>query len=189
MPDPCSPEAFEARYASDPDPWQFATADYERRRYASLLATLARARYRSAYEPACSIGELTVRLGDRCDRLRAVDVSSTAVAAAQARCRNIESVTVELGSVADEVDLDFDLIVFSEVGYYFGISALDSVIGLLVAALVPGGEFVACHWTGQSDDHRLSGQLVHERIGLNNDLDRISGREHEGFVLESWRRR
>src|SRR5690606_21321507 len=57
--DPCSAEAFEARYAADPDPWRFASSPAEMARYDAIMALLARRHYRSGYEPACSIGALT----------------------------------------------------------------------------------------------------------------------------------
>ena len=69
------PSYFEALYASDPDPWRFASSDYERDKYAATLAALPRQLYRSGLEVGCSIGVLTAMLASRCRRLLAVDVA------------------------------------------------------------------------------------------------------------------
>jgi SAM-dependent methyltransferase len=83
----CSPEAFETMYRQSRDPWNFATSEYERGRYRAILDALLRGSYRRAFEPGCSIGELTARLACRCDRIVATDVAPSAVALARERCR------------------------------------------------------------------------------------------------------
>lgn len=189
--DPCSAEAFEARYAADPDPWKFATSSLELARYDAVAALLARRHYRSGYEPACSVGALTVRLAGRCERLVAVDVAPTAVRRAADRCRLLPHVHLEVGSVTEPPDEVFDLVVLSELGYYFSRPALDAVLDGVLERLAVGGELVACHWTGCSDDHVLSGAAVHEVIARRTDLEPL--RHHvavpgETFLLDSWRR-
>lgn len=187
--DPCSPAAFEAKYAEDPDPWRFASSPSELGRYDAIDALLAADRYRSAYEPACSVGVLTARLGHRCDQLLAVDVAPTAVAEAAARCGHLPHVRVEVGSVTDPGPERFDLVVLSEVGYYFTRAALAAVVDAVHSLLVPGGELVACHWTGHSEDHVLSGAVVHEVIAEHRDLEPLERDDGDTYVLASWRRR
>ncbi len=184
--EPWSPEAFEVRYRRDEDPWQFRTSTYEQARYRSVVSCLARPRYRSCFEPGCSVGELTWLLAPRCERLRAVDVSSTAVDAARARCAELEGVDIAVGSILDDPTTGHDLVVMSEIGYYFSSSQLDGVLDRLVAAMVPGADLVACHWTGHSKDHLLSGHHVHQRIAAHDDLALVSEQDHDGFVLGSW---
>lgn len=185
---PWSPAAFEERYRRAPDPWAFRSSPYEQRRYERIVAALDRPRYRSGYEPACSVGELTWRLATRCDHLRAVDVSATAVAATRELCRGLPGVEVAVGSVADEATTGHDLVAFSEVGYYFTVTELDAVIDRMVSALVPGGDLVACHWLGHSPDHQLHGSVVHERLAAHPALDRRLHEDHDGFVLDAWNR-
>ena len=55
-------EYFEAMYRESQDPWSLSTRWYERRKYALTVAALPRARYRSAFEPGCSVGELSALL-------------------------------------------------------------------------------------------------------------------------------
>ena len=51
---------FDEMYRDVEDPWNFETSHYEQRKYAITVASLPRSRYRSAYEPGCSIGVLRV---------------------------------------------------------------------------------------------------------------------------------
>lgn len=186
--EPWSPEAFEARYAADADPWCFATASYEVARYEAITGQLGTRRFRSAYEPACSIGALTERLAPQCDRLVAVDVSATAVARAVERCAELPGVEARVGTITDPPPADLDLIVMSEVGYYFTLDELDRIIISLADALVPGGLLVACHWLGHSADHRLHGTEVHARLDAHLDA-RLQHRSHQvepGYLLDSW---
>ena len=57
-----------------PIPGNSRRAPYEREKYDATLAALP-LRVGSAFEIGCSIGVLTRRLSERCDRLLAVDVA------------------------------------------------------------------------------------------------------------------
>lgn len=184
--EPWSPAAFEERYRRAADPWDFADSPYEQGRYQAIIDSLPRARYRFAFEPGCSIGELTWRLSQRCDRVLAIDVSETAAAAATERCRQLPGVEVRVGSVADHVATGLDLVVLSEIGYYFTVAELDDVLDRLVGALGPGDDLVACHWTGRSPDHRLSGHTVHERLDAHPGLRAGHHADHDGFLIATF---
>jgi SAM-dependent methyltransferase len=188
--EPWSPEAFEARYRADPDPWKFATSPYEQARYDALLEALPRPTYARAYEPGCSIGALTVRLAPRCGELFSVDVSPSAVARARNRCMGLSEVHVAVGSVGDEPPPDLDLVVFSEIGYYFTVSELDQIIARVAGAMRAGGVLVACHWLGTSDDHQLHGSVVHDCLHqqLNGAYRPVHHFDGVGFVLDAWTR-
>jgi SAM-dependent methyltransferase len=188
--EPWSAEAFDDRYRAEIDPWDFATSPYEQGRYDTILSALPGERYRAAYEPGCSVGALTTRLAERCDHLVATDVSATAVRRAQDRCRHQAWVAVEVGSVTEPPDRSFDLVVFSELGYYFDAETLDGVVAGLAALVVPGGDLVACHWLGTSSHHRLHGSTVHERLHrvLASGFRHRSHRSSPGFVVDTWRR-
>src|SRR5665213_696736 len=66
---------FESMYASDPDPWNFATSSYEQRKYAHTVAALPNEHFCNVFEPGCSIGVLTELLAPRCERLLATDIN------------------------------------------------------------------------------------------------------------------
>jgi SAM-dependent methyltransferase len=183
----CSPEAFERRYREDADPWHFASSAYELNRYDVTLRYLRRARYRRAFEPGCSIGILTSRLAERCDEVLATEVSPSALARARARCADFNNVRFELHNLRDAPPAGpFDLVVFCELGCYFLREQLASIASTLATLLEPGGEFVAVHWLGASEDHLLHGDEVHTILSQSLPMRRVRSARHMGFRLDSW---
>jgi len=183
-------ESFEELYRADADPWSFATSWYEQRRYDVTIACLPQARYRRAFEPGCAIGELTRRLATRCDELLAIDAAPTAVAEATARCRPLRNVRVGLGQVpADWPSGRFDLVVLSEIGYYFDREALAQLRDVAIASLEPDGTLLAVHWRGFSEVHLLPGDVVHDCLAEGGGLHHLVGHREEAFVLDAWVRR
>lgn len=181
--------SFEDLYRADPDPWQFTTSRYEQRRYDITVACLPRARYRAAFEPGCAIGELTRRLAARCDRVVALDAAPTAVGEAQRRCRSLAHVEVRLGELpADWPSERFDLVVLSEIGYYFALDGLAALRDRAVASLESGGTLMAVHWRGQSDVHVLSGDTVHASLRDSRGVDHVGHYEEDSFLLDVWTR-
>lgn len=182
-----SEQFFEAKYRGQADPWDFATNAYEQGRYAATVAALEPRRFKRAFEPGCSVGILTEKLAAFCDRVEATDISPTAVERTRDRCRNLPNVTVAQGELPAGIpDGTFDLIVFSEVGYYFRVPALEALVASLAARLEPEGVFLAVHWLGSSPDHLLSGDQVHAVIGALPNLQLTLSERHEGFRLDMW---
>jgi len=180
---------FEARYQASSDPWHFASSAYELDRYEITLESLSRRKYRCGFEPGCSVGVLTAALARRIDHLIACDISATAVACAKERCRELSNVEIYRRDVAEgPPDGTFDLIVFSELGYYFSADRLGTIARQIVDRLEPGGEFVAVHWLGNSSDHLLHGDEVHEVLGRVLPCEQMAGSRHAGFRIDSWRR-
>lgn len=180
---------FEARYRVSSDPWQFASSAYELDRYKATLEALSRATYRRGFEPGCSVGVLTAALAQRVEHLIACDIAATAVACAKERCRELPHVEIYQRDVAKEPpEGTFDLIVFSELGYYFSADRLNAIVRHMASRLEPGGEFVAVHWLGHSADHVLHGDEVHEVLAKTLPCEPIGGSRHAGFRIDSWRR-
>ena len=187
-----SQAAFEAKYRECGDPWNFTGSDYERGRYEMTLRSLMRPHYRRAFEPACSIGVLTAALAERCDEVQAVDIAPSAVAAARKRCADLPGVTIDCADVLRQCpDGPFDLIIFSELGYYFEEEPLKRIAEALGTRLEAGGELLAVHWLGTSQDHLLHGDQVHDILAdaLTGSCAWIKGDRHPGFRLDTWRRR
>jgi SAM-dependent methyltransferase len=178
---------FERRYRHAADPWDFATSEYEQRKYDLTVAALPHRRYRAAFEPGCAIGELTRRLAERCDRVVALDASPTAAARAALRCADRDGVEVLTGEVPrDWPESVFDLIVLSEIGYYFDVPTLRELRERAVSSLEPGGTLLAVHWRGTSQDHLLHGDVVHRVLGTSARLRREVRHVEPRFVLDVW---
>ena len=139
------PAHFRERYGASPDPYGLADRWYEARKYALSVALLPRQRYGTAFEPGCSIGVLTERLASRCDRLLSCDAIPDAVAAARSRTAGRAGVRVEQRVVPGEWPTgSFDLMVFSEILYYFDDADLEQLLRLGLRALRPAGICSRC---------------------------------------------
>jgi predicted TPR repeat methyltransferase len=159
------PAHFERLYAADPDPWNFTGSDYERDKYAATLAALPRAVYPRALEIGCSIGVLTAALAPRCESLLAIDVADTALAAARRRCATLPWVGFRRAQAPQDWPSEgpFDLILLSEVLYYFGPADLDRMAGRVAGSLALGGDVLLVHWTGDTN-YPLSGDAASSRF-------------------------
>jgi SAM-dependent methyltransferase len=178
-------EYFDAMYEAASDPWGFEDRWYEQRKYAISLAQLPGRRYRNAFEPGCSIGVLTAMLAGRCDRLLSCDVAAAAVRAAARRARDLPQVRVERRQLPRQWPAGrFDLIVFSEILYYFGDDDLDQVIQHAVRALQPGGTLLAVHWRHPVADYPRSGDDVHQALAARPGLARLVRHEEPDFLAE-----
>ncbi len=147
-----TPEHFDRLYANDPDPWRFATSDYERDKYVATLAALPSPRYVRAFEVGCSIGVLTRQLAACCDQILAVDVADAALRNAASRCNDLPGVHFARMVVPqDWPDGTFDLILFSEVLYYLSAVERTTAARLSLRSLLQGGTIVLVNWHGPTD--------------------------------------
>lgn len=162
-----TPDYFTELYDANPDPWGFTTSPYEEAKYDATLASLGRPTYGHALEVGCSIGVLTRRLANRCGRLLALDVAPNALAAARARCADCPQVTfLEAAVPAGWPPGRFDLILLSEVLYFFTPEDLGRIAAHLVAALKPGAEVVLVHWIGETNYPVSADQAVETILAL-----------------------
>ena len=188
-PSTTSREFFEQKYQQNRDPWDFGVDAYEQSRYATILQALGGRRYKRAFEPGCSIGVLTAGLAGLCDEMIAIDISWTAVEQAQQRCGALTNVSLASGGLPEQMpEGSFDLIVLSEIGYYFDERALLTIASTLAQRLLTGGIMLAAHWLGDSDDHILSGDRVHDVLARVAGLEHLHGERHAGFRLDTWRK-
>jgi SAM-dependent methyltransferase len=157
------PSYFDQLYTADPDPWKFETSEYEAKKYAATIAALNQHTYVSALEIGGSIGVLTEKLASKCDSLLSIDVSQIAQNRAIKRCQKLSQVRFEIMFVPQQFpDEMFDLILVSEVGYYWGWEDMQKSQQLILQHLKPGGHLLLVHWTLYARDYPLSGDEVHE---------------------------
>ena len=155
------------------------------------MQALCRRHYAAVFEPGCSIGILTEQLARRADTVIATDVAPSAVRAAQRRCAHLPHVHIRCerlcaATLSSEPCGPFDLIVLSELGYYFSATDLATLAQALAARLTDDGELIAVHWLGHSADHQLHGDEVHEVLAEALPLERMSGIRTPGFRIDSW---
>ncbi len=176
---------FERLHSTTADPWQVRESDYELRKRNLMMSLLPPGQFARAYEPGCSIGELSATLAPRCGELICQDLSATAVEQARARLREHPNATVVRGTIpADWPAGDFDLIALSEVGYFLSSAQLTSVLQRVRMTLRPGGYVVLCHWAHPIDGWELNGPEVHARAADQLDLPLYARHADADALLE-----
>lgn len=180
------PTYFDRMYSESDDPWGFETRPYETEKYRATLAALPRDTYRSAFEIGCSIGVLTEDLAARCGSLLSVDVSERALKRARERCSHLPHVQFENMQVPGEFpEQSFDLILVSEVGYYWSHIDLLGAHLRIVEHLHPGGQVLLVHWTPFVDDYPLTGDEVHDTFReAGGDLRHLGGQRADLYRID-----
>lgn len=194
QPHTLGPDYFDAVYHANADPWHFETSPYEYAKYTDTLAALTEPHYARAFEIGCSLGVLTARLAPRCGHLLSIDVSEAALARARQRCAGLPQVELRRMVVPEEFPAGpFELILVSEVGYYWDLPTLRRAADLIVRALPPGGQLLLVHWTPEVHDYPLTGDEVHDYFlslsGPGGALRHLHGHRAETYRLDLLARR
>lgn len=183
-----SDDYFDEIYAAAADPWSLGERWYEQRKYAITLAMLPSPRYEHAFEPGCSVGVLTDALAARCARVTATDVAAAALDATRARLeRSGADGRVDLlrSSLDERWPLDgTDLVVLSEVAYYFEASALRDVLTRECPRLDSGTTIVAAHWRHAVADYPMSGDEANEVIAATPGLHQLARYRDDDVVID-----
>lgn len=182
---------FDALYRENSDPWKFETSEYEANKYAATIAALPQAHYRSVFEIGGSIGVLTQKLADYCDRLLSIDISPIAQQRAIDRCQHLPHVRFQIMNFPHEYpDERFDLVLLSEVGYYWCWEDLKQAEQRIIQLLEPGGHLLLVHWTQDAPDYPLRGNPVHDSFLelAPTPLRHLGGRREELYRLDLFER-
>ncbi len=107
------------------------------------------------------------------------------MARAAERCADLPQVEVRCASLLELVpDSTVDLLMLSEIGYYFTTEDWARILGQLVAPLSPGCKVVGVHWLGTSEDHITGGDEVHATLHANSRLRLLHEERHNTFRLD-----
>jgi phosphoglycolate phosphatase-like HAD superfamily hydrolase len=185
------PSYFEALYGNNPDPWQFKTSEYEAKKYTSTIAALTKQQYKSGFEIGGSIGVLTEKLAPMCNSLLSVEVSKLAQNQAKERCQHFPHVRFEIMRVPEQFPNEmFDLVLISEVGYYWCWEDLKKARQHIIEKLEPGGHLLLVHWTQFARDYPLNGDEVHDSFFelIPAQLRHVKGMREEQYRLDLFER-
>lgn len=176
---------FERIYAESDDPWGFETRAYEAEKYARTIANLPRERYRRGFEVGCSVGVLSRLLLQRCDALLATEINDRALARAITRNVGTPGAHFARMNFPEEVpEGRFDLVVLSEVAYYWAEESFTLAQKLITDRLLePGGHLVLVHYTPVETDYPMTGDEVHDRW-LATDLRPVRSHRADQYRLD-----
>ncbi len=154
---------FDETYRGSSDPWGYTSSFYETSKFRTTIRALPKVRFKNAFEIGCAIGVLTQELAKKCDKLLSVDYSEVGLEEARKRCRDLPQVRFERMQIPQQFPAEqFDLIVFSEVGYYLTLADLQKTQEKIIDRLLPGGFLLMVHYRFPVDSFILNGNIVHD---------------------------
>jgi predicted TPR repeat methyltransferase len=183
---------FDGIFDQDDDPWNLASSEYEAAKFDQTIAALRDRRYAHALEIGCAHGVLTERLSGLCDRVLAVDISTKALAKAKDLVGDRPGVSLQRMAFPRETPdaTAFDLVMLSEVAYYWGIVDLDRAAEWLRSGVAPSGRVMLVHWLGETDYPQTGdGAVAALWEGLSPDFDVERADRTKDYRLDVWTRR
>ncbi len=120
-----------------------------------------------------------------------MDVVDRALEKARRRCAVFPQVTICKARIpADPVAGPFDLILLSEVAYYWDSADLATAGDYLCAATMVGGHLLLVHWTGETDYPKSADEAVAELQAAAGARFKVLRRERRPqYRLDLWLRR
>ena len=179
-------EHFDALYRQNADPWNYVENAYEQDRFTATIDALPRQQYGRACEIGCSIGVLTQKLAERVEEIIGIDCSSAALALARKRLAPLGNASVKLMRVPEELpEGRFDLIVLSEVLYFFSHDDLLAVVHFVAERLEVGGTCLLVNYLGDTESPRSGSEAAEAFIAAAwRSLRPVSTRQFEGFRID-----
>ena len=154
---------FDEIFRESSDPWRYTSGFYETSKFRTTIKCLPKVQFKNAFEIGCAIGVLTEKLAKKCDRLLSVDYSEVGLEEARKRCAGLPQVRFEQMQIPQQFPTEkFDLILFSEVGYYLTMPDLLTTKQKIIDQLLPGGYLLMVHFRSQVESFILNGDIVHD---------------------------
>jgi SAM-dependent methyltransferase len=179
---------FDEIFRENPDPWGYTRRFYETSKFRATIRALPKVKFKNAFEIACAIGVLTEKLAPKCERLLSVDYSEPGLAEARKRCSHLPQVRFEQMQIPQQFPTEkFDLILFSEVGFFLTIPDLLETKQKIIDALVPGGYLLMVHFGVMATDYFLhDGDTVHNTFLENSEssLKHLGDPRKKFFMLD-----
>jgi trans-aconitate methyltransferase len=161
---------FDETFHQSSDPWQYTSGSYETSKFRTTIRCLPKVQFKNAFEIACAIGVITEKLAPKCDRLLSVDCSELGLVEARKRCSHLPQVRFEQMQIPQQFPTEkFDLILFSEVGFFFTMPDLLETKQKIIDALLPGGYLLMVHFRSTAAHYFIQdGETVHNTFVENS---------------------
>jgi SAM-dependent methyltransferase len=181
-------ERFEEIYAASRDPWNYLESRYELEKYQRTMSAIP-PHIEVGLELGCSIGVFTAMLAPRCLQLIGIDFSATAVAEARRRTESLPNVRIFRRDLPREMPAgSFDLIVCSELLYYWREEDVLECLSQIEARLNRGGRLVVVGWKGEDPETPLDAGSVRALLEAESSLEHVLSQDHPGYLLDAWDR-
>lgn len=181
-------ERFEEIYAGSRDPWNYLESRYELEKYRHTLSAIP-PHIEVGLELGCSIGVFTAMLAPRCLQLIGIDFSATAVAEARRRTESLPNVRIFRRDLPEEMPAGhFDLVVCSELLYYWTEDQVLDCSSQIEARLNQGGRMVVVGWRGEDQETPLDAASVRALLEAESSLEHVLTENHPGYLLDAWER-
>jgi cyclopropane fatty-acyl-phospholipid synthase-like methyltransferase len=157
------------------DPYGLGSSADQRFKYDVMLRSLGTRTFGTSLEMGCADGSFTEMLAARSLELLAVDVSAAAVDRVRDRLSHLPQVRAEVRLLPLEMPPgQFDLIVCSDVLYYWAPEVLLDALPRLECMLAPGGVLLAMHSLFDFASP-VSGARVHELLRRGLSVEHVVG--------------
>ena len=183
---PSRKERFEALFSADPDPWNFKTSSYERKKRVQTIGALGGRRFHKGVEIGCATGVLTKELANICDQIVGIDVSECALSIARESLCSHLNIDFRQGEIPSDWPAGtFDLIVLSEVLYFLDEREIRETSACAYRSLVPGGVVLAINWIGPTE-LRLDGHEVIRLFAKAGEWTRVCVMKTPQFRIDKF---
>jgi SAM-dependent methyltransferase len=171
-------------YAGNPDPWGHLTRGYERAKYDATLDAAGPGPFRLGLEIGCGNGVLSAQLAPRCHCLLAVECIPDAAAEARRRLAgHCNAEVVELDAARGLPAIKPDLVVLSEVLYFWQSEEIDALASWLQRQAPPNARVVSVNWLGDTGES-LTGRAAADRLASGLVGWRAHREHRRGFLLD-----
>lgn len=131
-------------------------AEYEK--YTRILHALDfKGHFKNVLDLGCGEGYLMRRLAGRAGRILGVDISPTVIRRAGRRLAPFDNVELRAAdALTEEIEESFELVLCSELLYYFNIKQFGTIAGKIERWTRPGGYLLLAHSRAAADDEEGS---------------------------------
>jgi len=109
---------------------------------------------------------------------------------AKERCAALPNVIIGKASIAaDRIDGPFDLILLSEVAYYWDSGDIGRAASYFSEVIEDGGSLLLVHWTGDTDYPKSADEAVKElKRATEEAFKEILSQRYSNYRLDLWQR-
>jgi len=181
---------FNWRYRNE-DPYDVTRSGYEKEKYARTMEALSfKDRFASVLEIGCGEGHLTEMLAGRADWVLAADISDLAISRAKKKYINLTNVEFRRFDVLnDGLEEKFELVLCSEVLFYFEKDQLPNVVERVAGWTRLGGFVALAHARALSDDvsgvelKKFGAKTIHELFINDARFEVFSDKEQPEYRI------